>query len=120
MYARPQTGPTYSTTGCAWSRQNFGSGAPGIGTKQAEVNGVSTAILGQELASCKKFWFCVPLVQHHWHDQSLGLHQETIISLKGNVKVSKGVKTESGPVLTQLDLLMCGGRITHGTIAQQK
>jgi hypothetical protein len=33
-------------------------------------------------------------------------HQETIISLKGNVKVSKGVKTVSGPVLTQLDLLM--------------
>ena len=34
------------------------------------------------------------------------VHQETIISLKGNVKVSKGVKTVSGPVLTQLDLLM--------------
>ena len=46
------------------------------------------------------------VIQHHWHDQSLGLHQGTIISLKGNVKVSKGVKTVSGPVLTQLDLLM--------------
>jgi hypothetical protein len=29
-----------------------------------------------------------------------------MISLKGYVKVSKGVKRVSGPVLTQLDLLM--------------